>query len=152
MKRYGRPRRKHRQNKRAKRNSKAKHFLRVWTLIAKARIALAISQIRNEVNRAAVEHLNGKFEPGGIIAKDPTELGGEYIISAPIRTVPELPPDGIKYVEPMEINEVILRMRERLSVVKELTLDEQLKEIERSGSRRHWVTTVRPAQNLPPEE
>ena len=89
MKRYGRPRRKHRQNKRVKRSAEVKRFVKRILLVAKAQ-ALA-NLIRIRAQRKLEELRSMEFKPGGIIAKGSTELGGEYIVTT--KPAQNLPPD-----------------------------------------------------------
>lgn len=79
MKRYGRPRRKHRQNKRAKEAADLRRLIKKIILTVKAQALANLIRIRAQ---RKLEELRGmEFKPGGIIAKGPTECSGEYIIT-----------------------------------------------------------------------
>lgn len=100
MKRYGRPRRKHRQNKRMKEAADLRRLIKKIILTVKAQALANLIRIRAQrkleelrginYERAGLvnpKHNPSEFPPGGIIAKGPTELGGEFVVTSNRRTV-----------------------------------------------------------------
>ena len=97
MKRYGRPRRKHRQNKRAKEAADLRRLIKKIILTVKSQALVNLIRIRAQ---RKLEELRGmEFKPGGIIAKGPTEWGGEYVITADFSTGKDQTVEALVFVD-----------------------------------------------------
>ena len=130
MKKYGRTRRKHRQNKRAKEAADLRRLIKKIILTVKSQALVNLIRIRAQ---RKLEELRGmEFKPGGIIAKGPTEWGGEYVITDMAKNPASL--------SDLSVADALKRQEAGKHQVKMKLTGEQYKMI------------FNPAQNLPPEE
>jgi len=154
MKRYGRVRRKHRQNKKAKKVAYVKRFVKRILLIAKAQALANLIRIRAQrkleelrgIDYEMGGFVNPKYNPSelppdGIIAKGSTEWSVEYIVR-------------IDNKQPVSISDIFvadaLKTQEAKHHVELKLTGQQYKMIFCESKLRYCAKE--PAQNLPPEQ